>query len=619
MKGRKLIFTVVALLLAGIFILLFASFWDSSSQGEMEDTVSEESSDEEENDINKISGNDINEISGNNVGEPTEETEDEDTSVESLSESVFSDSEEISKEDWFVYGGKLYVKSGEDVYEKSGFPEAVQAVLQEEENKDYSADKGENRLVIESRYHFYIYDFETDCMEEYWTEYGHLDWKVYRDTLYFIEKTGDNKKLMAYDMASGNAEQIDTGEYEPAQFDIRSDGAVGMWGGKGEGDEKWEGMDYWKGETYYCFWEDGTAAYVADKDYKDGNFGWTVLRGFTKNGIILEREYPTSIGRTTTYLISKDGKIDRLANFNYFTGKWDNLKAIPEGRLIYEDDRIVAVDMTSGMVKTYDYDLSYTGELQWDIEVSEDMEFMGCRVEGDGIWGIWKLADEDLYKRAALMKESGDASVSFIKQELQLSDEQYETSIDYPQLSGMEDKEKEKRLNALIEKDVMRILEHDNPDDEWCFSATLNYEIKYSDNQIISILYKGSYGAILPGTGQPDTVMVTTIDMEEEKILSLEDVVADYNVLYDMLMSDKFENITRWEGRAGQYKISEEYSSAERLMKELKGDDEDIEWYIDDGHFVIVIFDGSTDYNEYAANLQDAKDFLKKDFWKKIT
>lgn len=73
-----------------------------------------------------------------------------------------------------------------------------------------------------------------------------------------------------------------------------------------------------------------------------------------------------------------------------------------QGSLIYEDDRIVAVDTTSGLVKAYDYDLSYMGELQWDIEVSEDMEFVDFNVEGDGIWGIWKLKDEDVYKRAVL-------------------------------------------------------------------------------------------------------------------------------------------------------------------------------------------------------------------------
>lgn len=86
-----------------------------------------------------------------------------------------------------------------------------------------------------------------------------------------------------------------------------------------------------------------------------------------------------------------------------------------------------------------------------------------------------------------------------------------------------------------------------------------------------------------------------------------------------MLMADKFENTTKWEGQAGQYKISGEYSSAERLMKELKGDDEDIEWYIDDGYFVIVIFGGHTDYNEYAISLQDAGLFLQKEFFNRIS
>lgn len=318
---------------------------------------------------------------------------------------AFSDTEKISKKDWFIYGSKFYVKTGEDVYEKSDFPEAVQAVLQEEENKDRRLKKEENRLVIESKYHFYIYDFEADRMEEYRTEYGHFrsNWQAYRDTLYFIEKTGDDKKrLMAYDMVSENAEQIDTGEYEPAQFDVRSDGAIGMWGSEGEGDEKWEGMDYWKGETYYCFWENGTAVYVADKDYKDGNFGWTVLRGFTKNGIILEREYDDWLLGTKTYVISKDGTMDILASISDSISDRENPKVLPEGSLIYEDDRIVAIDMTSGLVKTYDYDLSCTGEQQWDIELSEDMEFVDYNVEGDGIWGIWKLAEEEVYKRAAL-------------------------------------------------------------------------------------------------------------------------------------------------------------------------------------------------------------------------
>lgn len=88
-KKRKLIVTVVALLLTGIFALFFAGFWNSSSQVEMEDTASEESSDEEKNDIDEISNNDINEIpdndineiSDNNIGEPVEDKDDFDQTL----------------------------------------------------------------------------------------------------------------------------------------------------------------------------------------------------------------------------------------------------------------------------------------------------------------------------------------------------------------------------------------------------------------------------------------------------------------------------------------------------------------------------------------------------------
>ena len=308
-------------------------------------------------------------------------------------ESVFPDTEKKSKEDRFVYKdflgeGEFYVKAG-DVYKKSDFPEAVQLVLQEEGNKCYYLKKEENRLIIESKYHFYIYDFETDGIEEYSIEYGQWRWgQIFREKIYFIEITEEDKrKLMAYNMVTGNVEKIDTGEYEPMQFHVRSDGAIGMWGVNAKGDEE------------YCFWENGKLVYIADKDE---SFGWTTLCGFTENGIIMVREYKDWLLGTKIYEVSKDGTINILAGISESISERDNLKAIPEGWLIYEDNRIVAVDMTSGRVKAYDYNLSCTGELQWDIEVSEDMEFVDYNVEGDGIWGIWKLTDEDVYKRAAL-------------------------------------------------------------------------------------------------------------------------------------------------------------------------------------------------------------------------
>ena len=104
--------------------------------------------------------------------------------------------------------------------------------------------KVENRLVIESEFYFFIYDFTTNRLQKYNTEYGHLGWQIFEKTIYFIENTHSRQtRLMAYDIVSGTVNKIDTGEYMPVQFRVRQDGAIGMWGENA------------KGEKEYCFWE----------------------------------------------------------------------------------------------------------------------------------------------------------------------------------------------------------------------------------------------------------------------------------------------------------------------------------------------------------------------------
>ena len=79
--------------------------------------------------------------------------------------------------------------------------------------------------------------------------------------------------------------------------------------------------------------------------------------------------------------------------------------------------------------------------------------------------------------------------------------------------------------------------------------------------------------------------MATTIDCEEMKVLELKDVVSDLDGLCQMLMEDRFEHITAWEGRTGDYKMSDIYSYGDEdwsylLLEELNGNDREIEWYI---------------------------------------
>jgi len=47
------------------------------------------------------------------------------------------------------------------------------------------------------------------------------------------------------------------------------------------------------------------------------------------------------------------------------------------------------------------------------------------------------------------------------------------------------------------------------------------------------------------------------------KIITLKDVVTVFPELGDMLLADKFDNITKWEGKAGTFEVSWEYRTYE--------------------------------------------------------
>ncbi|MDE6433990.1 MAG: hypothetical protein K2L07_07140 [Lachnospiraceae bacterium] len=297
------------------------------------------------------------------------------------------ESECLTSTDWFVYGRELYVKTGENIYEKRDVPRVVQNVLQERKITYFFLKKEENKLVIESETGFFIYDFNTNRVEEYNTEYGHLDWQIFQNKIYCIVNTNNTQtRLMVYDMVRGDVNEIDTDEYRPVQFHVRRDGAIGMWGENAKGDKE------------YCFLEGMAPIYVPDRDEY---FGWTYLCGFTERGIILEREYPTSsLQGTKIYGIMEDGEISILAGLS----DWDNLKAIPEGSRIFTENEIISINLSNSLVKAYDYEFSCTRELHWDIEANEDMVLVGYYVHEDDIWGIWQLGSENIFKLGLLIQ-----------------------------------------------------------------------------------------------------------------------------------------------------------------------------------------------------------------------
>ena len=161
-------------------------------------------------------------------------------------------------------------------------------------------------------------------------------------------------------------------------------------------------------------------------------------------------------------------------------------------------------------------------------------------------------------------------------------------NLSYPQMVGSRDKEKESKINRLIEDDVKKLMELAAPDEVNGYTfviGTFLYEIEYADEKFISIRYNGYAQYFSPGKGFESSMMATTIDCEEMKVLELKDVVSDLNGLCQMLMEDRFKHITAWDGEPDLdfYKVSTTYSreGAERdLLETLNGNDREIEWYI---------------------------------------
>ena len=205
-----------------------------------------------------------------------------------------------------------------------------------------------------------------------------------------------------------------------------------------------------------------------------------------------------------------------------------------------------------------------------------------------------------------------------IRESYHYNEQGNDINIYYPQLMGLEDEVKEERVNALIEEDVKKLIGEKNKEgDDTLYCLKLDYEVKFLNDRIISILYKGWRGYIMPGRARmPGIVMATTIDLEEEKMIALKDV-ADISKLGDMLLSDEFENITMWEGIISEFAASTViYIYDEGVDADLK---ERHQWYTDGDNFIVVLVDTKYyDYFEYAIDIEKVSHILDETFIKKL-
>lgn len=201
--------------------------------------------------------------------------------------------------------------------------------------------------------------------------------------------------------------------------------------------------------------------------------------------------------------------------------------------------------------------------------------------------------------------------------------EERDISIQYPHFYGIADAEKEERINALILDDVKKVVLEDNENLNTPFCAYLDYDVKFVNENIISICYQGMCGYSMPGQGLSHFVITTNIDIENEKLLTLNDIVVDFDVLANSLLENQFESITEWDGMSGKGRISREYAGCEgQLVENMKATSYDysnhyVEWYLMNGQFVFVSLFG-VDYEEYAIDIDIIRNVFSEDFLLKV-
>ncbi len=216
-------------------------------------------------------------------------------------------------------------------------------------------------------------------------------------------------------------------------------------------------------------------------------------------------------------------------------------------------------------------------------------------------------------------KEAGwDVDFEIKREAYHCNEERNDINIYYPQLTGFADAAKEERINALIEEDAKKWIGETNKEgDDSLYSLDLDYEVKFLNDRMISILYKGRRGYFMPKDAKlRGKAVATTIDMEEEKVIALKDI-ADVSKLGDMLLADKFKNITMWDGSILEVEASTVIAIYEDgLEADLQ---ERHSWYTDGGHFIIVLADPKfSDYLEYSIDIESVSHILDETFLKKL-
>ena len=351
---------------------------------------------------------------------------------------------------------------------------------------------------------------------------------------------------------------------------------------------------------------------------------------YDKTGMYMWVEY--SNFAVETVRIQKDGETDRI-RLGY-----EGINFTP-----YEDFFVVVDD--DGVMRQYRYeyaayDMYAELGLFWDCEQEPfyvDSTNKLSKEEQEAGTVCWAVKKEDnciwmffinINQPDKLIVRKCDIKEQTISYEIEMHTYPDESvSILYPQLVGMKDAEKMDRINALIYKEIEKYVDagKEGIDTEYGyeFSAYWDCEVKRADEQILSLYFSGASGVFTEGRGINSYAFAINIDLEKEEVISIHEFIEDLETLSEMLLNDKFEHITLWDGQAGNWWMSFEYENheeelLENMMNTEFNYDHYVDWYITGEQFVFVS-QKTLYYNEYAIDIGRVKKLICEEYTEKLT
>ena len=200
-------------------------------------------------------------------------------------------------------------------------------------------------------------------------------------------------------------------------------------------------------------------------------------------------------------------------------------------------------------------------------------------------------------------------------------DDTLQCDIQYPQISGLKDSEKQENINKILKDETLKVLTY-YEDPFGAVELSIDYEIRLKDSRVLSIQYSGL--GMVSNAAHPDKLFYTTnISIKSGDRLRLRDVVNIDRDFADQFINGEFIAVWDFQGEEidlthyTNEKIQEYFMEADSLDNIGTEKQSDVFSYFtaDSLGISIPVRFAIGGHAEFEIKYQDIKDNIKPDFY----